>query len=204
MDAAGWLILALIVLLLAAVAFDRRPAPPARRWHHRLQGQVMHLLMTASQINGLPVVTLGGDDVAEVRDVIYSPEAGRLVGLTLNKRGFLSGQRRELLPASSVHALGRDAVMVADASCLVLPEDAPEEVAHPGTDRNVVGDDVLTEGGVSLGTVRDLALLVGSTGEVVGYQIDKVGGGEGHPASGPACGVRFDTCGPGHHRGVRP
>ena len=140
----------------------------------------MHLLMTASQINGLPVVTLGGDDVAEVRDVIYSPEAGRIVGLTLNKRGFLSGRRRELLPASSVHALGRDAVMVADASCLVLPEDAPEEVAHPGTDRNVVGDDVLTEGGVSLGTVRDLALLVGSTGEVVGYQIDKVGGGEGY------------------------
>ena len=52
----------------------------------------MKLLITAAQINGLPVVTVrGGDDVAEVRDVIYSPDAGRLVGLTLNNVGLLRG-----------------------------------------------------------------------------------------------------------------
>ena len=52
----------------------------------------MNLLMTASQIRGLPVVTVqGGEDIAEVRDVIYSPEAGRLVGLTLNQRGLSVG-----------------------------------------------------------------------------------------------------------------
>ena len=57
----------------------------------------MKLLMTASQIRGLPVVTIrGGEDVAEVRDVIYDPEAGRLVGLSLNQRGFLAGRRREV------------------------------------------------------------------------------------------------------------
>jgi len=141
----------------------------------------MTLLVNASQITGLPVVTVyGGDDVAEVRDVVYSPGAGRLVGLTLNKRGFLAGRRREVLPAEAIHAIGRDAVMVSDESSLVLPEDAPDDVAHPDADRNVVGDDVLTEGGVSLGTVRDLALLVGGTGEVVGYQIDKPGGGQGY------------------------
>jgi hypothetical protein len=39
---------------------------------------------------------------------------------------------------------------------------------------------VLTEGGRSLGVVRDLALLVGSAGEVVGYQIEKPGGGHGY------------------------
>lgn len=56
--------------------------------------------MTASQINRLPVVTVrGGEDVAEVRDVIYSPEAGGLVGLTLNKRGFS--------PAGSVRSCRR-------------------------------------------------------------------------------------------------
>lgn len=141
----------------------------------------MKLLMNASQISGLPVVTVrGGDDVAEVRDVIYSPEAGRVVGLTLNRRGFLSGRRREVVPAAAIHAIGRDAVMVADESSLVVPGDAPDEVAHPGAERNVLGDDVLTEGGVSLGRVRDLALLVGSIGEVVGYQIDRAGGGQGY------------------------
>jgi hypothetical protein len=70
--------------------------------------------------------------------------------------------------------------MVEDESSLVAPEDAPDDVARPATERNVLGNDVLTERGVSLGTVRDLALLVGSSGEVVGYQIDKAGGGQGY------------------------
>lgn len=141
----------------------------------------MKLLTNASQITGLPVVTIkGGEDVAEVRDVIYSPEAGRLAGLTLNKRGFLSGRRREVLPAGSIHSIGRHAVMVNDDAGLVLPEDAPDEITGAGPDRNVLGDDVLTESGVSLGKVRDLALLVGGTGEVVGYQIDKAAGGRGY------------------------
>jgi len=62
----------------------------------------MRLLMTASQIRGLPVVTVrGGEDVAEVRDVIFSPEAGRLLGVTLNKRGFLAGRSRDVLPAEA-------------------------------------------------------------------------------------------------------
>ena len=141
----------------------------------------MTLLMTASQIRGLPVVTVqGGEDVAEVRDVIYSPEAGRLVGVTLNKRGFLAGRRRDVLPAEGIHAIGQDAVMVLDESNLVAPDDAPEDVGHPATERNVLGDDILTEGGASLGKVADLVLLGGSSGEVVGYQIDKAGDGRGY------------------------
>jgi uncharacterized protein YrrD len=141
----------------------------------------MRLLMTASQIRGLPVVTVrGGEDIAEVRDVIYSPEAGRLVGMTLNQRGFLSGRRREVLPADMIHAVGQHAVMVTDEGQLVAPEDAPDDVAHPATERNVLGDDVLTEGGTSLGEVVDLVLLVGGNGEVVGYQISKADGGHGY------------------------
>jgi uncharacterized protein YrrD len=139
------------------------------------------LLMSASQIGGLPVVTVrGGEDVAEVRDVIYSPEAGRLVGLTLNKRGFLSGRGHEVLPAEAIHSIGQHAVMVLDESSLVAPRDAPDDVGRPATERNVLGNDVLTEGGVSLGKVTDLVLLVGSKGEVVGYEIEKTRGGHGY------------------------
>jgi len=114
--------------------------------------------------------------VAEVRDVIYDPAAGRLVGLTLNKRGFFSGRAREVLTADAIHAIGADAVMVLDDSCLVDPSDAPEDVAKPPPGRNVIGNDVLTEAGVSLGQVRDLVVVVGGAGEVVGYRIDKPDG----------------------------
>ncbi len=137
----------------------------------------MRSLVAASEISGLPVVTIdGGQDVAEVRDVIYSPQDGRLAGLTLNKRGFLSGRLRALLPAADIHAIGRHAVMVRDETCLSSPDDAPEDIAAPAANRNVVGDDVLTEGGVSLGTVRDIVLLIGSGAEVMGYQIDTTEG----------------------------
>ena len=75
----------------------------------------MRMLATGSAIRGLPVVTIGGgEDVAEVRDLIYDPQAGRVVGLTLNKRGFLAGRSREVLPAEQIHAIGQDAVMVQD------------------------------------------------------------------------------------------
>ena len=104
----------------------------------------MRLLVTGSAIRGLPVVTIGGgEDVAEVRDVIYSPDAGRVVGLTLNKRGFLAGRCREVLPAETIHAIGRDAVMVDDETSLILPEDAPADIGAPPSGRDVTGDESL-------------------------------------------------------------
>jgi uncharacterized protein YrrD len=141
----------------------------------------MRMLVTGSAIGGLPVVTIdGGEDVAEVRDVIYSPEVGRIVGLTLNKRGFLGGRRREVLSAETIRAIGPDAVMVDDETSLIRPKDAPADVAEPPSGRDVIGNEVLTEGGTSLGQVRDVVVLLGSTGEVVGYEIDLASGGTGY------------------------
>ena len=39
---------------------------------------------------------------------------------------------------------------------------------------------MLTEGGESLGRVRDLVLVVGTSGEGVGYEIETSGGGRGY------------------------
>ena len=141
----------------------------------------MRLLVTGSAIRGLPVVTIaGGEDVAEVRDLIYNPEAGRLVGLTLNKRGFLSGRRREVLPAETIRAIGRDAVMIDDDDGLVAPDAAPDDVGGAPSHRDVTGNDVLTDQGKRLGKVKDVVVLVGSDGEVVGYEIETESGGTGY------------------------
>jgi uncharacterized protein YrrD len=141
----------------------------------------MRLLVTGSSIRGLPVVTIdGGEDVAEVRDLVYSPEAGRVVGVTLNKRGFLAGRSREVLPAANIHAIGSDAVMVDSEESLMLPADAPAEVGELPSQRNVIGNEVLTEQGTSLGKVKDVVVLVGSDGQVVGYEIETASGGTGY------------------------
>jgi len=86
-----------------------------------------------------------------------------------------------VLPAENIHAIGRDAVMVEGDTSLTLPEDAPADVGAPPSGRDVTGNEVLTEAGESLGQVRDVVVLVGSNGEVVGYEIDTASGSPGPP-----------------------
>lgn len=128
------------------------------------------LLMRATGLVGLPVVTTTtGEDIAEVRDVIYVPDLGRVVGFTLNKRGRLSGRIKLPLGMEAVHAVGRDAVMVRDAAALEGPEG--NEAAKDSKGRNVIGNTVLTDAGKKLGVVRDLIIEM-SEAEVIGYELD--------------------------------
>ncbi|HUF32303.1 MAG TPA: PRC-barrel domain-containing protein [Acidimicrobiales bacterium] len=131
----------------------------------------MTLLLRATEVIGLPVVTIaGGDDIAEVKDVVYRVDQARLVGFTLNRRGFLAGPMNEALPWSAVAALGRDAVMVADETALAKGPEA-RDITGGGT-RDVIGAEVLTDDGDRLGEVLDVVLHVDDAAEVVGYEIE--------------------------------
>ncbi len=127
------------------------------------------LLMRATSLVGLPVVTTStGEDIAETRDVIYVPDRGRVAGFTLNKRGRFAGRLRNVLAMEQVHAVGRDAVMITDASALDDPEG--EGDAHDAKGRDVIGNRVLTDAGKALGVVRDLIVEM-NRGEVIGYEL---------------------------------
>ena len=117
-------------------------------------------------------MTLGGDDVAEVRDVVYDPSQGRLVGFTLNSRGWLGRRLKDSLSWGSVAALGPDAVMIRDEGDLAAEDEATPSLAEPPSDRNVLGDAVLTDEGVQLGVVSDIIVETGERAEVVGYEIE--------------------------------
>jgi uncharacterized protein YrrD len=128
------------------------------------------LLVRATSLVKLPVVTTsGGEALAETRDVIYVPELGKIVGFTLNKRGFLAGRLKQVLGVGQIHAVGRDAVMVKDPSALEAPDGDAEAQAAKG--RNVIGNTVLTDTGKALGTVRDLVVELNGNA-VIGYELD--------------------------------
>lgn len=150
-----------------------------------MSAPVDRTLLRGTEIGGLPLVcSTTGEALADIRDVLYSPEAGTLVGFTLNKRGGLfAGPLKGALPIVVVHAIGPDAVIVERPDVLdTLPaqDDASSTAA---TARNVLGDEVLTDGGDRLGVVTDLIVEVGvvsgapplpgvaPSGEVVGYQV---------------------------------
>lgn len=129
------------------------------------------LLVQATAIAGLPVVGIdSGDALAEIKDVVYDPEQGRLLGFTLNKRGFLHGPMKTVLPFDEA-TVGRDAVMVASEEAV---SHRPDDLSREATDsagRNVLGNEVLTEAGRRLGKVTDL-IVDAASGDVVGYELE--------------------------------
>ena len=117
--------------------------------------------MRAREIGGRPVVTLDtAEDVAEVKDVLFSYASTSVVGFTLNKRGFLGSPMKEHLPWSRVSALGRDAVMIESRAELGAGDAAMEDAAASG-ERDVIGATVMTDGGTRLGSVEDVIVKVG-------------------------------------------
>lgn len=133
-------------------------------------------LMRTSDIVHRPVVTLDGDDVAQIKDVVYAADGGSVSGFTLAGRGLLAGPLKEGLAWTSVAALGADAVMIADDAALepakaVLDKSRSSEGSHG----DVLGSQVLTEDGVALGTVHDVVVSVDTASDgqcdVVGYEI---------------------------------
>ncbi|MFG2681953.1 PRC-barrel domain-containing protein [Streptomyces sp. NPDC048392] len=129
----------------------------------------MNELMAARSLTTRPVVTLGGDAVAHVKDTVCDAAAGRITGFTLTGRGLLSGPLREGLPWSAVYALGHDAVMIRDRRGLVS---AAAMTAHQQNVRSrLLGAKVLTEAGTEIGTVLDVVVEGGTGGWVVGFRV---------------------------------
>ncbi|MFT3855162.1 MAG: PRC-barrel domain-containing protein [Ilumatobacteraceae bacterium] len=128
-------------------------------------------LMHGHDLIGRPVVDAStGDDVAEVRDVVFDPSAGRITGFTLRRRGFLGRRMKQVLPIGETFSVGTDAVMVADSSALTDRDDAPDDVLAEGGG-NVLADQVVTESGRSLGTLKDVVIVGGREPRVVAFEV---------------------------------
>ncbi|MFI6087684.1 PRC-barrel domain-containing protein [Streptomyces sp. NPDC051218] len=129
----------------------------------------MITLMLAADLTKRPVVTLGGEAVAQVKDTVFDASGGQITGFTLAGRGLLSGPLKQSLPWSGVHALGPDAVMIPSDEVLQA-RDAVVDKGEAGTGQ-VRGARVLSDGGLELGTVLDAVVEGGPSGRVVGFEI---------------------------------
>jgi sporulation protein YlmC with PRC-barrel domain len=130
----------------------------------------MSLLMRASTLTKKPVVTLDGEDVAQVKDVLYEGSGGSVIGFTLSGRGLFAGPLDVALPWSHVVGCGRDAVIITDEKALQEPQDLVER--HRIGDRNVLGARLVTDTGVDLGAVVDVIVETADVADVVGYEVE--------------------------------
>jgi uncharacterized protein YrrD len=137
----------------------------------------MSRLMRTSEVIKRPVVTMAGDDVAQIKDIVFSAGGGAVGGFTLAGRGLFAGALDQSLAWPAVASLGADAVMIDDEGVLE-PQQAvlDASAASGGSGGNVLGSQALTDTGVDLGKVIDVIIEVdgGREGEcdVVGYEIE--------------------------------
>jgi uncharacterized protein YrrD len=133
-------------------------------------------LMRASEIVKRPVVTMRGDDIAQVKDIVYSAHGGAVGGFTLAGRGMFAGPMKLGLTWHAVVALGADAVMISDESALEATSVVFDAAATGRGGGDVLGSQVLTDSGVDLGLVVDVIIAasetVGGQCDVVGYEIE--------------------------------
>ncbi len=147
----------------------------------------MSILLRSSEIIKLPVVTLAGEDIAQVKDVVYAADGGQLGGFTLNGRGLLAGPMHVALPWVAVTGLGPDAVIISGDDVLAPIESLFSNETDSGrAPSDVLGSQVLTDSGTALGVVADVIIEVTGGGQsqadVVGYEIDPAEG-LGHGSS---------------------
>lgn len=138
----------------------------------------MSTLLRASDLAQRVVVTFAGEDVAQIKDIVYAANGGEIGSFTLAGRGLFAGPLKVALPWASVVGLGPDAVMIESEAVFVpLAEafDTTEGSVSPGKG-DILKSEVLTDAGTSLGRVSDVIIGIGATqggqADVVGYQID--------------------------------
>ena len=140
----------------------------------------MSILLRSSEINKLPVVTFAGEDIAQVKDIMYAAHGGQVGGFTLNGRGLFSGPMKTALPWENVVGLGPDAVVITDEGALTPAESLDAATQSGGPSGDILGSQVLTDDGAALGVVVDVVIEVagggGSQADVVGYEIDPAEG----------------------------
>lgn len=133
--------------------------------------------MRTSEVAKRPVVTMAGDDVGQIKDVVYSAQGGAVAGFTLAGRGLFAGPLKQALLWPAVTALGTDAVMINDETALSdIQQVLDASAGAGGSGGDVLGSRVLTDSGLDLGKVVDVIIEVDGprVGEcdVVGYEIE--------------------------------
>lgn len=141
----------------------------------------MTAILRAGDLSGRPVVSLAGERLAEIKDVVFDRKSGDLLGFTLNDPGFFSGTRDDGLPMDAVHGIGDAAVVVAGLHVLVEVDRVVSRQERQGND--VLADRVTTEEGADLGEVVDVLLDPSHRPpKVVGYEVKSE---DGHTVTVP-------------------
>ena len=124
---------------------------------------------SAKSILNMTVVNLAsGEHFGRVQDLIVDPGQRRVMALLLQPRGRGLFRPRRAALYEGIRHIGRDAVVVADASFVAHANRDPHLRPVLRNDVVILGKPVMSEGGHLLGIIEDM-LFDDETGRVHGY-----------------------------------
>lgn len=142
----------------------------------------MSTLLRATALAKLPVVTFAGEDIAQVKDILYAADGGQISAFTLAGRSLFSGPLKLALPWAGVTGLGSDAVIIESDQQLVPLDNVLSGAGSDGGRRagvnrgDIIKSQVLTDQGTALGVVSDVIIGTGrhrnAQADVIGYEIE--------------------------------
>src|ERR1700712_4693540 len=104
----------------------------------------MSTLLRARQLAGRVVVTYAGEDVAQIKDIVYAANGGEIGSFTLAGRGLFAGPMKVALPWAAVVGLGPDAVIVESEDVFVPLAEAFETGETSSGKADILKSEVLT------------------------------------------------------------
>jgi sporulation protein YlmC with PRC-barrel domain len=134
-------------------------------------------MIRARALEGRAVVDMdAAEKVGKVDGIILDPDACRVAGLIVTHDEPRSSGGRDLtIRASSVHAIGPDAITVRHGAVAAGQSDSFEELPRVS---DLVGRKVVSEHGRLLGIVNDV-LIDGEDGRIIAYALTEHGGAMG-------------------------
>jgi sporulation protein YlmC with PRC-barrel domain len=130
-------------------------------------------VIRATELNGRSVVDLdSAEEVGRIDRIVLDPDTRQVAGFLVSRGAALTGGRTQMtVPASSVRAIGPDAITIhrartVDAGSIERLETLPKA-------SDVIGRKVVSEDGRLLGKVDDV-LIHRADGRIIGYTLGEV------------------------------
>lgn len=107
-----------------------------------------------------------GNKVATVRDVIYSRKKFRILGFLVAEGSLFA--HRKIIKFKNIESIGNDAIIIKSNRVLEDLHVIPEIEQLLKEKRRIIGEEVLTDNGDSIGIVYD-TVFDENTGKVLGF-----------------------------------
>lgn len=126
---------------------------------------------TGKELINAPIFSVSqGEEIGRVHDVIFNPEQGHLVGVTIKvKGGLFRGGKTLLLRSENIHSIGDDAITVQSEE---LPQEIDQKVSDYAEEagESVLGKRLMTDEGDFLGKIDDV-LVDRHSRRIVAYEV---------------------------------